>query len=196
MGSAGRSNSPGSAGLDKLIFQLRGVLPVPVLLVVLVGAEPTSGSLIAGGLIALAGEAIRLWAAGHIKAHRVYEVQAERLVTTGPYAYVRNPLYGGNFLIGLGFSAAANWWPAYVLFALVYVSVYAAIVPLEERYLRERFGEEYEAYASKVRRIWPRLAPYRGAPGRFDVSAAVRGEVVTMALELLVFLLLAAKRFA
>lgn len=179
--------------MRELVFKLRGVLPIPALLVILAWSAPTARSLLTGGLIVLAGETIRLWAAGHIRSHRVYEVQAERLVTSGPYAHVRNPLYLGNFLIGLGFSAAANWWPAYVMFAVVYACIYAVVIPLEEQYLKERFGGEYEAYAAGVGRIWPRLVPYRGAAGHFDLKAAVEAEAVTVGLQLLVFALFAAK---
>lgn len=181
--------------MGELVFKLRGVLPLPALLVILAWSAPTPRSLLAGGLIVAAGEAIRLWAAGHIRSHRVYEVQAERLVTSGPYAHVRNPLYLGNFLIGLGISAAANWWPAYALFAVVYACIYAVVIPVEEEYLKERFGSEYEAYAAGVGRIWPRLAPFQGAAGRFDLRVAVETEAVTVGLQLLVFALFAVKGF-
>lgn len=146
-------------------------------------------------MIVLVGESIRVWAAGHIQAYRVYEVEAERLATTGPYAHVRNPLYWGNFLIGLGFSAAANWWPAYVLFAAVYACIYSVIIPLEERYLRERFGREYEEYAAHVRRLLPRLLPYRRNGGRINMWVALKSEAVTIGVHLLVTALFAAKLF-
>src|SRR5690606_39680062 len=55
----------------------------------------------------------------------VSTVGADRLVTGGPYAFVRNPLYWGNVLIGLGYAHAANWWPAYLIFASLYVYIYS-----------------------------------------------------------------------
>src|SRR5439155_3013450 len=63
-------------------------------------AKPTVWTLIAGAAVALPGLLLRAWASGHLRKN-------EMLATTGPYAYTRNPLYLGSFLIGLGFTIAA-----------------------------------------------------------------------------------------
>src|SRR5690606_17564584 len=102
----------------ELIFRLRGVLPVPAALIILAWSSPTPSSIVFGGAIILTGEIVRIWSAGYIRKYRVAVVDSDRLVTAGPYAYVRNPLYWGNFVIGVGYAAAANWWPAYLIFAV------------------------------------------------------------------------------
>mgnify|MGYP001335172745 CR=1 FL=1 len=173
-----RGKSPGIS--REVIFRLRGLLPVPAILVMFAWAEPTVRSFLYGGLLVLAGEAIRLWAAGYIKKYRVSEVQADELVTAGPYAYVRNPLYWGNFLIGLGFAVIADWWPAYVLFLAVYLYIYSSVIPLEEAYLRETFGQSYDEYARSVPRFIPRLRPHPGPEGVYSARVAFTGEMVTI----------------
>src|SRR5678815_386887 len=69
-------------------------------LVALVLAQPNLFSFLLGGLLAVAGEALRVWASGHIE-------KTERLATGGPYAHTRNPLYLGSALLGLGVAAAS-----------------------------------------------------------------------------------------
>src|SRR5262249_13459878 len=69
-------------------------------------ARPSPASLAAGGVIALAGEAVRLWASGHIDKTRA-------LATGGPYARTRNPLYFGSLVMAVGVAvAASSLWAA------------------------------------------------------------------------------------
>lgn len=176
-----------------VIFRLRGLLPLPALLIMIAWSDPTLTSFAVGGGVVLAGILVRFWAAGYIKTYRVSEVQADRLVTAGPYAHVRNPLYTGNLLIGLGYSVIANWWPAYLLCFAVYTYIYSAIIPHEESFLSDAFGEAYTRYRTEVPRLWPRLRPYRGAQGGFSILAAVRGELVTWGVHAAVALLFGVK---
>lgn len=168
------------------VFKWRGVIFVPALLVIVLWSEPTAASFLRGGALIIMGEIIRFWAAGHIHLYRVSQVQAEQLVTSGPYSYVRNPLYWGNLLIGLGFSAIANWLPAYFIFLVFYALTYGAIIPLEEKFLREKFGEEYERYSEAVPRFVPKLGSggyggeFAGSDRRFSLGAAVYGEKYTV----------------
>ena len=69
----------------------------------LVFAQPTLWSLVIGSGIAAIGVFIRAWASGHIR-------KAETLAVSGPYAYTRNPLYVGSFIMGVGFTSAAGVW--------------------------------------------------------------------------------------
>jgi protein-S-isoprenylcysteine O-methyltransferase Ste14 len=105
--------------------------------------------------VLLAGQCLRFWAAGVIPKYRTLSLDAPKLVTWGPYAWVRNPLYAGNGLIGLGW-AMMTGWPLVAAFAAVYFTLYSmTIIPYEEQFLSERFGEEYENY----RKSAPALIP-------------------------------------
>ena len=114
-------------------------------------ARPTPETIGWGAVIALPGEAIRVWASGHL--------QKEREVTrSGPYRRVRHPLYLGSAIIGVGF-AIATWsvWSALVVLLYLGVTLTAAI-RTEEARLASRYGGEYAAYregrAAPVRRAF------------------------------------------
>jgi len=109
------------------------------------------------GLINL-GLVVRVWAIGYAGGStRSYKLRAARLVTAGPYAYVRNPIYVGNLLIGLGIVFVAGSWVALAVLAVVFSIEYGAIVSLEEEFLTRTFGDAYRKYAEQVPRWLPRL---------------------------------------
>jgi len=127
-------------------------------------AEPTWATMIAGGGILLLGEALRLWgvAIAGSETRTTGPVGGSFLVTTGPFAYIRNPLYLGNLLIYAGFGVMSNalfpWLP---LLALIFFYVqYSLIVSLEESYLFATYGQEYARYRSSVYRFIPKLVRY------------------------------------
>jgi protein-S-isoprenylcysteine O-methyltransferase Ste14 len=121
-------------------------------------AHPTAPTLWVGGSVAIAGEAIRLWAAGHLEKGR-------EVTTSGPYAFSRHPLYLGSTLIGVGLGyASANWIVALLVAAYLLVTLTAAI-RTEEAHLTDKFGAAYPAY---------RAGTGPGARRRFSVSRAVR----------------------
>lgn len=122
-------------------------------------ASPTALSLALGLPLALAGEGVRLWAAGHIE-------KTSRLATGGPYAHTRNPLYFGSFLIALGcVVAAASPWVA--LAAAVYLLVfYPSVIREEAAFLTARFPE-YAEWAASVPTFLPRLRPAGPSTSRF-----------------------------
>jgi len=122
-------------------------------------SAPNARSLAWGLPVAAAGLAVRAWAAGHLAKN-------QRLATSGPYAYVRNPLYLGTALAAAGLAIASRQALLAALFAAVFGLVYLPAIELEEQYLRELFPE-YPAYAERVRMLWPHLAP-RGSRGRFE----------------------------
>ncbi|HEU4837195.1 MAG TPA: methyltransferase, partial [Pyrinomonadaceae bacterium] len=64
-------------------------------------ARPTPRALLIGASVSVLGLALRAWAAGHIRKNA-------QLATSGPYAFTRNPLYLGSFLLGLGFTIASG----------------------------------------------------------------------------------------
>jgi protein-S-isoprenylcysteine O-methyltransferase Ste14 len=156
------SETSRAARIGAVIFRNRGWLPVPFLLVPLLSAGGiTRRGVILGMCLVILGEAWRLWGvatAGTVTRRRSRDVQ--KLVTHGPFALSRNPLYNGNYLLWMGVVAFSGvWWfipVATVLFAIEYFF----IVRYEEGVLESIFGEDYLAY----RRRTPRWIPV-GAPG-------------------------------
>lgn len=151
-------------------FQHRGLIPVPFLLSVVflnAPAYPYESVLdvlldVLGLAVIGGGLALRAWAIGHAGAQtRSYRLHSKRLATSGPYAYVRNPIYLGNFFIGLGLVLMAESWIAFVILLVVFSVEYGAIVSLEEEFLSNAFGDRYEAYRRSVPRWVPRLSPPR-----------------------------------
>jgi hypothetical protein len=128
-------------------------------------ARPGPRSLLLGLLPALAGEALRLWASGHIEKTRV-------LATGGPYAHTRNPLYLGSVLMALGLAiAAASPWC--LALAVLYLAAFYPFVMREEAaFLRQRFPAEYAAWATEVPFFLPRLLPAGPRATRFDFARA------------------------
>jgi protein-S-isoprenylcysteine O-methyltransferase Ste14 len=102
-------------------------------------ARPTSTSLAAGATIAVAGEGLRIWAAGHLEKGR--EVTA-----SGPYRLSRHPLYLGSALIGAGFAVASASLPAAALVVVYLALTYGAAIRSEEAHLTEKFGAAYPEY--------------------------------------------------
>jgi protein-S-isoprenylcysteine O-methyltransferase Ste14 len=129
--------------------------------------EPTRASLLAGLGIAVAGLWLRGWAAGHLAKN-------EQLAMSGPYAYMRNPLYAGTLIAALGMVIAArSVWLA-VLFAIVFLFVYLPAIELEEQHLRVIFPE-YADYAERIRRFLP-IAKWKSVAGRFSWKRYWRNE--------------------
>ena len=153
-------------------------------------AHPTAASLASAAPIALVGEALRVWASGHLEKTRA-------LATGGPYAHTRNPLYLGSLLLALAVAlASASVWVA--LAAGAYFAVfYPAVVREEARFLRAKFGGEYEHWARAVPLFWPRARPAGPRTSRFEWRRVrVNREWWTVAaLPLMTVLLLARARW-
>jgi hypothetical protein len=107
--------------------------------VVLWLARPTPASVAVGAAIAAAGEAIRIWAAGHVR-------KASEVTASGPYRWAAHPLYIGSSLMGVGLAVAAASVVSAVLIALYLAATLSAAISTEERFLRGAFGEQYDRY--------------------------------------------------
>jgi protein-S-isoprenylcysteine O-methyltransferase Ste14 len=121
-------------------------------------AHPTPRSLAAGALVAGIGEALRIWAAGHLEKGR--EVTA-----SGPYRFTRHPLYVGSALIGLGFAIASASVAAAAIVIVYLVLTTSAAIRSEESHLTEKFGAAYPDY---------REGRAQGIDRRFSVRRAAR----------------------
>jgi protein-S-isoprenylcysteine O-methyltransferase Ste14 len=103
-------------------------------------ARPTWGSWQAGLAVSCVGEAIRVWAAGHLEKSR-------EVTTSGPYRWTRHPLYLGSTLMAVGIVLATRSTLVAVL-ATVYMAVtLTAAIRTEEAFLRGAFGDAYDRYA-------------------------------------------------
>lgn len=141
------------------------------------GAHATAATL-ASLLLVLAGLALRAWAAGCAGGHtRRATIEAPRLATGGPFAHVRNPIYLASVILGVGMVGllADPWMLA--LCVAVFVFLYTAIVPAEERFLHGQFGDAYARYCTHVPRLLPRLRRWSEAEQRPFERAAIVGEV-------------------
>jgi protein-S-isoprenylcysteine O-methyltransferase Ste14 len=113
-----------------------------------------------GAAIAVLGLGIRAVASGHV------DKNAE-LATTGPYAYVRNPLYLGSIMIAVGFAVAARDLVIAGVIVVLFVAIYVPTIRSEEEYLRNRFTD-YGAYAQAVPRLVPRTLRISGMAQGFS----------------------------
>ncbi|NUO80052.1 isoprenylcysteine carboxylmethyltransferase family protein [candidate division KSB1 bacterium] len=148
------------------LFNYRSYTPIPLLIAILILAEPTPASLLGGFALALLGEGLRIWAVRHAggATRTTSGVGAGAvLITHGPFAYVRNPLYLGNFLLSLGLCLMSWAWMPWMLFLFIALFgwQYWSIISLEEEHLQQRFGQAYTEYLRDVPRFLPRLTPFR-----------------------------------
>ncbi len=104
-------------------------------------AQPTWPALAVGACVAACGEAIRMWAAGHVEKSR-------EVTRSGPYRWTRHPLYLGSSVLALGVAIASASLAAAVIIAIYVGATIPAAMLAEERHLRAKFGGEYDAYAA------------------------------------------------
>jgi protein-S-isoprenylcysteine O-methyltransferase Ste14 len=128
--------------ITRLLARWRVALGFVMATVVLWLAAPTWRSMAIGTAVALMGEALRLWAAGHLE-------KSKEVTRSGPYRYTRHPLYLGSTLLGVGLAVASNRVEVMVLVALYLATTLTAARRSEEAHLREKFGDAYDAYAEK-----------------------------------------------
>ena len=133
-------------------------------------ARPENTYFSGGITLLLTGELIRLWAVSYAGGEtRTRNVGASKLCTSGPYAFVRNPLYTGNMLMYLGIvfiaEAASVLLMAATTFSFFLIQ-YSLIISLEEEKLDELFGQEYSLYKENVPAIFPRISRWDGSKNR------------------------------
>ncbi len=158
-------------------FRLRGGLWTALFMTVLAVAERQSFTASAWGLLlVILGQGLRFWAAGSIARYRGEEVGAQKLVTWGPYALSRNPLYIGNGLIGAGWGLMAGWKSLLMFAAAFWVLYCVLIIPWEEAFLSRKFGGAYEEYRARTGRFLPNVSPSGTVRGPFDFSVLWKSE--------------------
>jgi protein-S-isoprenylcysteine O-methyltransferase Ste14 len=150
--------------LRERLFTLRSYTPIPFLLVMIIFAQPTMMTMAVGVVLVVFGESMRFWGVAYAGSlTRVTgNVGAPEVIVSGPFAYVRNPLYVGNMLTYIGVGVMSNaLFPWLVSAAAVYFAFqYFQIVLAEEEFLVNEFGVGYVEYKKNVPRFIPRVIPY------------------------------------
>jgi len=167
--------------LQRLCTRLRFVLAVPAVGVVVLLTD--QGPMWPGVTLALLGEAIQMWAAAHL--HKDAEV-----AMSGPYAWVRNPMYIGRFFLGLGLTLLTWRWFLVGPYAIGFWFYAQARVLGEEARLLTKFGSEYQAYRRAVRRWLPLPPRKRFSDARWSWECVLRNHELRVAAGVLVGLAL------
>ncbi len=137
----------------KRYTRLRFAVLYPFAIYIAFFTSPTDESLRWGAAFMVLGSLIRLWSNG-------YAIKMDRLTTSGPYAFVRNPLYCGTAIIVFGVIVLVNLaWPG-VIVLVGWGLAYRRTVSQEEVMLADKFGKDYLDYKSKVPAFWPALQPF------------------------------------
>ncbi|MBV8584042.1 MAG: isoprenylcysteine carboxylmethyltransferase family protein [Candidatus Eremiobacteraeota bacterium] len=178
-----------SDAFEAFVFKNRGALLAAPAAVLAACGKPSALSVTLGLPLAIAGELIRCWAVGFSGVTtRGDVVEAPKLVTAGPYAYVRNPLYLGNFVTAAGFAIAFTGKNsrlerlALTVAALgTMIGVYSIIVPHEVKFLQSQFGEEFERYCERVPPVIPQAEPMPDGEGEWRPEVIAEAESKTFA---------------
>jgi protein-S-isoprenylcysteine O-methyltransferase Ste14 len=112
-------------------------------------SQPVLPTLLIGFPVAMLGLAVRAWAAGHLRKN-------QQLTVSGPYAFVRNPLYIGTLLTAIGCTIAAAQPYLAACIGVVFLFVYLPVMEQEEQHLAQLFPE-FDAYATRVPQLFPRI---------------------------------------
>jgi protein-S-isoprenylcysteine O-methyltransferase Ste14 len=160
-------------------------LGYPLAVVVLLLARPLPKSILAGAIIGATGLWIRALAAGHLQKQQV-------LTVTGPYAYTRNPLYLGSFILIIGAAVAAHSWPSALILFCYFALFYSFVIRREERELYQHHGDAFQGYARTVPLFLPRLTPAKSStenPGAFSFAQYKKNREYRAAIGFLLLLL-------
>ncbi len=127
--------------------------------------------------VALLGEGVRFFTVGYVprgtSGRNTKGQVAETLNTTGMYAVVRNPIYLGNFIIWFGLSLFMKLWWFTTLISLFFLIFYERIIFTEERFLREKFGDDFLQWAEKTPVIIPTFKNWRPPSLPFSGKSAL-----------------------
>ena len=148
-------------------FKYRSYTPIPIGIMIVYFARPEIIYVCIGIGLLLIGETIRIWSVSYAGGEtRTRNVGAKKLCSSGPYAFVRNPLYVGNMFmyVGVVFIAGAANILLMVATTLSFFTVqYSLIIALEEEKLEELFGRKYQTYKKNVPAVFPRTFRWEGA---------------------------------
>jgi protein-S-isoprenylcysteine O-methyltransferase Ste14 len=130
-------------------------------------AQPTAESMQMGLPVSMSGLALRAWAAGHLRKN-------QKLATSGPYSFTRNPLYLGTLITAMGLAMSGNSVGLGAFFAAIFVLVYLPAIELEEQHLLEILPD-YAEYAARVPLLVPSV-PSGTGDDAFSLAQYLKNE--------------------
>ncbi len=151
-------------------------------------ARPSREGVLIGLPLVAAGQGIRLWAAGYL-------TKLSDLVTAGPYALCRNPMYVAMFIITVGYMAMCGRLEVWVGGTVLFWLFHGGAVAQEEKLLRNKFDERYADYAGRVPRFVPRLRPLAGEGTFSGRRLVMNNEHLALAATVGICAILAANAF-
>ncbi len=156
--------------IRRFLFKNRSYTPIPLVFLLIYFARPSFWGVAFGLIFIFWGEAIRIYANRYAGgATRTTKVGAAALCTSGPFAYVRNPLYLGNMIIytGVVLFAGTPSVPAMLFLTWAFFIIqYSLIIALEEETLVGKFGDEYRTFCTYVPRLVPRVSAWHNSDDR------------------------------
>ncbi|MBF0253852.1 MAG: isoprenylcysteine carboxylmethyltransferase family protein [Candidatus Omnitrophica bacterium] len=184
----------------QVIKKTRFFIVYPVIGLVILPGRTSDASRFWGALVVLLGEGVRGWAngyVGHNKVNRTRRHEGEepigRLITAGPYGWVRHPLYLGTLLIfvGVGITAGNPWLMAVAV--AFFAAIYARKTRQEDMLLAAECGAMHERYFVSVPRFFPKFKHYGVRQGEWNwagIRASQEWKTVIWLVILYIFLYL------
>jgi protein-S-isoprenylcysteine O-methyltransferase Ste14 len=152
--------------IRQIFFKNRSYTPIPLVLVLLYFSNPFQPVIYYGLALLAVGESIRIWAVRYAGGRtRTTKAGAPKICSSGPFAYLRNPLYVGNMINFTGvvlIAGGSNIWLVLFITLTFFIIQYSLIVSLEQEALNKKFGEEYLIYCKNVPAFIPRSTPWKG----------------------------------
>ena len=134
----------------KYFERYRAFIGIVSLMATIYVAKPTAKSIAIGFFFMMFGTFFRAWASGYINKNM-------ELATDGPYSMTRNPLYFGNFILGVGIAIASNSLYGYIIFAIYYFVFFPALIIIEKNRMKKLFGEKYDKWAKHLNSFFPSI---------------------------------------
>ena len=149
------------------MIKYRSTLGSICLLVILYISSPNAESVSIGFVFILAGMFFRAWSAGYINKNN-------NLAKDGPYSLTRNPLYFGNFLLGLGIAITGNTLFCYLIFFVYFLLFFPFLMIFEHRFLKDKFGGEYSKWYNNSNSFFPKIKKLKNP--NFNISLYVKNK--------------------
>ncbi len=135
--------------ITEIIIKHRSFVGILGLIAILYLSEPGPQSVFIGFFFIIAGMFFRGWSSGYINK------EGGDLATQGPFALTRNPLYFGNFILGVGIAIAGNNIYCYAIFLVYYLLFFPFLMVIEHKRMKKKFGKQYEEWAKNSYSFFP-----------------------------------------